>query len=202
MGILHNSFSKCFFFSLNAFHKARDKAAAGGQKTSANFTAMFCFLQALSSAKAQKNPSKLELRQQLCLFLFGFFLFVFMTEILGASLSKLSPSLHKLLSNPMELLQGSNLSEVPISFWHIDVLRDLEEELIPSALAPLFSNFLSPNFSGNRGFLSRQTPSWRECSAQHWQETPAVRGTKENLGNLSWSRAGKDKRYCDKWGYR
>lgn len=171
------------FFSLNAFHKARDKAAAGGQKTSANFTAMLCFLQALSSAKAQKNPSKLELRQQLCLFLFGFFLFVFTTDILGASLSKLSPSLHKLLSNPMELLQGSNLSEVPISFWHIDVLWDLEEELIPPGLAPLFffSNFLSPNFSGNCGFLSRQTPSWRECSAQHWLETTAVRGTKRIL---------------------
>lgn len=58
MGILHNSFSKCFFFSLNAFHKERDKAAAGGQKTSENFTAMFCFLQALSSAKAQKKSQQ------------------------------------------------------------------------------------------------------------------------------------------------
>lgn len=121
MAILHNSFSKrlvfCFFFSLNAFHKAREKAAVEGQKTSGNFTAMLCFLQALSSAKAQKkNPSKLGMRQQLCLFLLGFFLFVFTTDRLDASLSKLSPSLHKLFSNPMEVLQGSNLLEVPISF--------------------------------------------------------------------------------------
>lgn len=37
----------------------------------------------------------------------------------------------------------SNLSEVPISFWHVDVLRDLEEEVIPPALAPLFFQFYS-----------------------------------------------------------
>lgn len=181
MAILHNSFSNFFFF-LNAFHKAREKAAAEEQKTSRNFTEMLCFLQALSSAKAQKNPSKLGMRQQLGLFLFRFFLFVFMTDRLGASLSKLSPSLHKLLSNPMELLQGSNLSEVPISLWHIIVLGDLEDELIPPALAPFFfhSIFLSPNSTGNCRFSSRQTPSWRECSAWHWLESIAVRGARES----------------------
>lgn len=98
----------------------------------------------------------------------------------------------------------SNLSEVPISFWHIDVLRDLEEEVIPPALAPLFflSILLSPNFMGSCGFWSRQKPSWRECSAQHWLETTAVRGAKESLGNLSWSRAGKAVRYCDTRDYK
>lgn len=54
MGILHNSFSKCvfFFFTSNTFPSAREKAAAEGQKTSENFTAMLCFLQSLSTAKA------------------------------------------------------------------------------------------------------------------------------------------------------
>lgn len=140
----------------------------------------------------------------LSFFLFVFFIFVFMTDRLGSSLSKLSPSLHKLLSNPMELLQGSNLSEVPISFWHIDVLRDLEEELIPPALASLFflSVFLSPNFTGSCAFLGRQTPSWRECSVQHWLETTVVREAEESLGNLSWSRGSKAKRHCDTGDYK
>lgn len=117
-----------------------------------------------------------------------------MTDRLGASLSKLSPSVHKLLSNPMELLQGTNLSEVPVSFWHFDVLGDLEEELIPPALAPLFflSIFLCPIFMGSCGFLSRRHSSWRECSALHWLETTAVRRAKKSLGNLPWSRASKE----------
>lgn len=52
MGILHNSFSNCFFFTSNTFPSAMEKAAAEGQKTSEKFTAMLCFLQSLSTAKA------------------------------------------------------------------------------------------------------------------------------------------------------
>lgn len=154
MGIMHNSFSKCFFFPLKCLSQGKGESCSRRTKDFWKFHCNVVFYR-LSSAKAWKNPSKLGTRQRLCLLLFGFFLFVFMTDILGASLPKLSPSLHKLLSNPMELLQGSNLPEVPISFWHIDVLRDLEEELIPPAVAPLLflSDFLCPNFTGNFGFF-------------------------------------------------
>lgn len=76
---------------------------------------MFCFLQALSSAKAWQKSQQTG-NEAAALSFFGlFFLFVFMTDILSASLSKLSPSLLKLLSNPMMLLQGSN----PVRCTHL-----------------------------------------------------------------------------------
>lgn len=63
-------------------------------------------------------------------------------------------------------------------------------------------NFSQPKFYGKLWVLGGQTLSWREWSVQCWLETTAVRGAKESLGNLSWSRGSKAKRHCDTGDYK
>lgn len=115
MAILHNSFSKCFgfFFFLKCLSQRKGECCSRRTKDFWKFHCNALFSTGSFFCQAQKNPSKLGMRQQLCLFLFGFFLFVSMTDRLGASLSKLSPSLHKLFSNPMEVLQGATCQKCP-----------------------------------------------------------------------------------------
>lgn len=206
MRIVCNSFSKhFFFFPLSAFHKAREKAAAEGQKTSGNFTVMLCFLCAFSSAKARKNPNKLGTRQQLCLFFFVRILYLCLHDWQTWCFTFLTVTF-----SPQTAFKshGAPAREQPVRSAH--QLQTHHWTWGPgggvnpscSCLTFFSLNFSQPKFYGKLWVLGGQTLSWREWSVQCWLETTAVRGAKESLGNLSWSRGSKAKRHCDTGDYK
>lgn len=136
---------------------------------------MFCFLLALSSAKAWQKSQQTG-NEAAALSFFCFSSFFSLSSWLTYSVLRF-PNCHLPSSNcfqiPWSSCKGATLSGVPICFWNIDEHKDLEEELIPPALAPLFfcSDFPSPNFPGSWVFLSKQgakQETWAPWTFRPW----------------------------------
>lgn len=145
-----------FFFSLNAFHNARENAAAEGQKTSGNFTAMLCFLQALSSAKHKKIPANWEWDSSFAFFCLDFF--------------SLSPWLTDLVLHfPNCHLPSTNCFQIPWRSCKEQPVRSAHQLLThrctqgpggggnPSCSCPTFLslNFTQSKFYGKLWFLKQ-----------------------------------------------
>lgn len=121
-------------FSSTAFQNAREKEAAERQKTSGNFTAVFCFLQAFSPAKAWQKSQQTE-NEAAVLSCLGLF-FSLSSWLTYSALH--FPNCHLPSSNcfqiPWGSCEGETLSHVPIFFCWTFLFRSIEFLLIPSKL--------------------------------------------------------------------
>lgn len=100
------------------------------------------------------------------------FLFIFMTDIHSASLSRLSPSL-RLLSVPEELLGGSSTSGVPTCYWQPRT-HGLGRGLNPHFSTTTFFVFFSQDIPSPRSVLFFQEAENQASNPRGFAPLPGV----------------------------